>query len=142
MAANEAVDQMLFASDGDITETGAANFFLADDERLVTRHLDESFLHGVTRDSVIRLARHIGYEVEERTMGLDELVEWSERGEAFLSGTAAVVAPVGTILHAGEALTFGDGQPGRSTLRLRQALVDIQAGAAPDPFGWRTPVHG
>ena len=141
MAANEAVDQILFASAGDITETGAANFFLADDERLVTRHLDESFLHGVTRDSAIQLARHLGYEVEERAIGSDELVDWSERGEAFLSGTAAGLAPVGTILRAGETLTIGDGQPGRNTLRLRQELVDIQLGAAPDPFGWRTPVR-
>ena len=57
MAGNEAVDQVLFATDGDITETGASNFFLGDDERIITRHLDESFLHGVTRDSVIQLAR-------------------------------------------------------------------------------------
>ena len=142
MAANEAVDQMLFATGGDITETGASNFFLADDERLVTRHLDESFLHGVTRDSVIRLARHLGYEVEQRSIDPDELVDWSERGEAFLSGTAAGVAPVGTILRSDEPVIMGDGQPGSNTLRLRQALVDIQVGAAPDPFGWRTPVRG
>ena len=141
MAADERVDQMLFATDGDITETGAANFFLVDDERVVTRHLDRSFLHGVTRDSVIQLARHLGYEVEERSIEVEELLDWSERGEAFLSGTAAGVAPVGTILHAGESLVVGDGQPGRNTLRLRQALVDIQVGSAPDPFGWRTPVR-
>ena len=141
MAANEAVDQVLFATDGDTTETGAANFFLADDERVVTRHLDESFLHGVIRDSVIRLARRLGYRVEERSIDPEELLEWSERGEAFLSGTAAVLAPVGTILYAGKTLTMGDGQPGRNTMRLRRALVDIQVGAAPDPFGWRTPVR-
>ncbi|WP_419848589.1 branched-chain-amino-acid transaminase [Candidatus Poriferisocius sp.] len=142
MAANEAVDQVLFASDGDITETGASNFFLADDERIVTRHLDESFLHGVTRDSVIQLARHLGYDVEERAIDPEELSDWVERGEAFLSGTAAGVAPVGTILYSGKTLTIGDGQPGPSTLRLRQALTDIQTGAAPDPFNWRTPVAG
>ena len=141
MAANEAVDQMLFATNGDITETGAANFFLADGERVVTRHLDESFLHGVTRDSVIQLAQRLGYEVEERSIDPDELLDWSERGEAFLSGTGAGLAPVGTVLYEGETLTIGDGQPGRNTMRLRQALVDIQVGAAPDPFGWRTPVR-
>ena len=143
MAANEAVDQMLFATGGDITETGASNFFLVDDERLVTRHLDGSFLHGVTRDSVIQLARHLGYEAEERPIEVDELVDWSERGEAFLSGTAAGVAPVGAIGRSdGDGdLAFGDGQPGPNTLRLRQALVDIQVGAVPDRFGWRTPVR-
>jgi len=142
MAANEAIDQVLFATGDDITETGAANFFLADDERVITRRLDESFLHGVTRASVIELAGHLGYEVEERTIGPDELIDWAERGEAFLSGTAAVLAPVGTIIRDGMTLTVGDGQPGPNTLRLRQALVDIQVGAAPDPFGWRTPVRG
>ena len=142
MAGNEAIDQILFATGGDITETGAANFFLADDERVITRSLDESFLHGVTRVSVIELAQHLGYEVEERTINPDELVDWAERGEAFLSGTAAVLAPVGTILCDDMTLTVGDGQPGRNTMRLRQALVDIQVGAAPDLFGWRTPVQG
>jgi len=74
MAANEAIDQVLFATGDDITETGAANFFLADDERVITRRLDESFLHGVTRASVIELAQHLGYEVEERTIDPDELI--------------------------------------------------------------------
>ncbi|MDE0603271.1 MAG: branched-chain-amino-acid transaminase [bacterium] len=140
MAGNEAIDQVLFATEGDITETGASNFFLADDDRIVTRHLDESFLHGVTRDSVIQLARHLGYEVEERSIDPEELVDWSERGEAFLSGTAAGVAPVGTILYSGKTITIGTGQPGPNTLRLRQALTDAQTGAAPDTFVWRTPV--
>ena len=142
MAANEAVDQVLFATDGDITETGAANFFLADDERVVTRRLDDSFLHGVTRASVIELAEHLGYEVEERMIEPDELIDWAERGEAFLTGTAAALAPVGTILYDGRTLTVGGGEPGRNTMRLRQALVDIQVGTAPDEFGWRTPVRG
>lgn len=141
MAADEAIDQILFATAEDITETGASNFFLVDDEQVVTRHLDESFLHGVTRDSVIRIARHLGYEVQERSVHPDELIDWSERGEAFLSGTAAVVAPVGTIISAAGPLHFGAGEPGRNTLRLRQALVDVQAGAAPDLFGWRTPAR-
>ena len=142
MAANEAVDQILFATAGDITETGASNFFLADGERVVTRRLDESFLHGVTRASVIELAGHLGYEVEERTIDPDELAEWAERGEAFLTGTAAAVAPVGTILHGSRTLTVSGGRPGPNTMRLRQALIDIQTGAAPDLFGWRTPVSG
>ena len=142
MAASETIDQVLFATDNDVTETGAANFFLADDERVVTRHLDESFLHGVTRASVIELADHLGYQVEERTIHPDELVDWAERGEAFLTGTAAVLAPVGSIVHDGGTLTFGGGRPGRNTMRLRQALVDIQVGAEPDPFGWSTPVRG
>jgi branched-chain amino acid aminotransferase len=135
-------DQVLFATGGDITETGASNFFLVDDERLITRNLDESFLHGVTRASVLTLAADMGYRVEERSVPVEELKAWAEHGEAFLSGTAAVIAPVGKIMVDGEDIQLGDGQPGRNTLRLRQALVDIQLGRTEDVHGWRTPVAG
>ena len=135
-------DQVLFATGGDVTETGAANFFLVDGERVITRNLDESFLHGVTRASVLTIAADLGYEVEERSIPLDELRAWSGNGEAFLSGTAAVLAPVGTVLVDGESVTFGDGQPGPNTLRLREALTDIQLGKAPDAHGWCTFVTG
>jgi branched-chain amino acid aminotransferase len=140
MDRNSAVDQILFATGGDITETGAANFFLADNDRVVTRQLDTSFLHGVTRASVISLAQDLGYDVEERPIELNELTEWANRGEAFLSGTAAVLSPVGTILRSDENIVFGDGQPGPNTLRLRESLVAIQSGRSEDKHGWRTTV--
>jgi branched-chain amino acid aminotransferase len=139
---DHAADQVLFATGGDITETGASNFFLVDDERLITRNLDESFLHGVTRASVLTLAADMGYTVEERSVPLDELMAWAADGEAFLSGTAAVLAPVGTVSIRDERLQFGDGQPGPNTLRLREALTDIQLGKAPDPHNWLTKVTG
>ena len=142
MDKNPAIDQILFATGGDITETGASNFFLCDGDRVVTRHLDASFLHGVTRASVITIANDMGYEVEERPIAIDELSEWAAHGEAFLSGTAAVLAPVGTMLVDGRELTVGDGQPGPNTMKLRQALVDIAGGHADDPHGWRTPIAG
>lgn len=141
MDRNSAVDQILFATGGDITETGAANFFLADNDRVVTRQLDSSFLHGVTRASVIALAHDLGYQVEERPIELDELSEWANRGEAFLSGTAAVLSPVGTILRGDQNIVFGDGQPGLNTLRLRESLVAIQSGSSEDKHGWRTTVR-
>ena len=133
-------DQVLFASENDVTETGAANFFLADAERVVTRNLDQSFLHGVTRRSVLQIAADLGLSVEERAVPLDELKAWSEHGEMFLTGTAAVVAPVGKVIVNGEHIEVGDGQPGATTLRLRQALTDVQSGVAPDIHGWLTPV--
>lgn len=136
-------DQVLFATGDDITETGASNFFLCDDDRILTRALDESFLHGITRDSIIKLAVNLGYEVEERQLGVAELQQWAQRGgEVFLSGTAAVVAPVGTVIVADANVTVGDGQPGTNTLRLRDALTSLQVGAAEDPFGWLTVVKG
>ena len=141
MAENAAVDQILFATGGDITETGAANFFLADNKRVVTRQLDSSFLHGVTRSSVLALANDLGYEVEERPIELDELQDWAARGEAFLSGTAAVLSPVGTVLRGDSQIIFGDGEPGSNTLRLRESLVAIQNGSGDDAHGWRTAVQ-
>ncbi len=135
-------DQVLFATGDDITETGASNFFLADDTRVITRQLDESFLHGVTRDSVIAIAADLGYEVEERPLGTGELIDWAAKGEVFLSGTAAVIAPVGTVIVGDARHTVGDGQPGPNTLRLREALTDILVGAAPDNHQWRTTVAG
>ncbi len=139
---DHAADQVLFATGDDMTETGASNFFLVDDERLITRHLDESFLHGVTRASVITMAADLGYEVEERSIPIEELRAWVSEGEAFLSGTAAVIAPVGTITVNDDRLQVGDGQPGSNTLKLRDALTDIQLGKVPDTHGWRTAVKG
>lgn len=129
-------DQVLFCPGGDVQETGASNFFLLDDRRLMTKPLDGSFLHGVTRDSVITLARHLGYEVLERDFTVDEVKDWIRTGEAALSGTAAVLTGVGTFIHEGKEYQVGDGRVGRNTQRLREALVAIQTGVAEDPFGW------
>jgi len=129
-------DQVLFCPGGDVQETGASNFFLIDDRRLLTKPLDGSFLHGVTRDSVIALARELGYEVIERDFTVAELRDWIRTGEAALSGTAAVLAGVGTMIHRGERLTVGDGGVGPNTARLREALVAIQSGIAEDRHGW------
>ena len=133
-------DQVLFASGDDVTETGASNFFLCDGERLITRNLDASFLHGITRKSIIQIARDMGMEVEERSIPVAELQAWAEHGEMFLSGTAAVIAPVGKVITQGEHITVGDGQPGVATLKLRDALTDIQTGKAEDIHGWLTPL--
>lgn len=140
--ANHGADQVLFANHDDITETGAANFFLVEEGRLITRQLDESFLHGVTRNSVIAMAARLGFEVEERPITIAELTDWAGHGEMFLSGTAAVLAPVGTIVVGDAPVTVGDGQPGPNTLRLREALTDLLNGKADDPFSWRTVVAG
>jgi branched-chain amino acid aminotransferase len=132
------VDQVLFAPDGDVQETGAANFLLLDDHRIVTKALDGSFLHGVTRDSVLTLARDLGYAVEERDVTVSELLAWD--GEAALAGTAAVLTGVGSLVHHGDTVRIGAGEVGPNTLRLRAALLAIQRAEAPDPHGWTVPV--
>lgn len=138
--AEHGVDQILFATEGDTTETGAANFFMVDDDRLITRNLDDSFLHGVTRSSIITMAADLGYIIEERSVPASEILDRTGDTEMFLSGTAAVIAPVGALITEGASSTVRDGEPGPNTLRLRQALVDVQTGAAPDPHNWRTPI--
>ncbi len=138
--AEHGADQVLFAPGGDVQETGAANFLLMDQDRIVTRQLDGSFLHGVTRDSVLTLARDLGLAVEERPVSVDEVLSWP--GEAALAGTAAVLAGVGTLIHDGRRHTVGDGQVGPVTRRLRTALLQLQRGEVPDPYGWTRPVTG
>lgn len=129
-------DQVLFCPGGDVQETGASNFLLIDDRRVLTKPLDGSFLHGVTRDSVLTLAADLGYEVVERDFTVDELMAWAAFGEAALSGTAAVLTGVGELIRGGRRYTVGDGSVGPNTRRLREALTAIQSGAAEDRFGW------
>lgn len=127
-------DQVLFAPDGLVEETGATNFILLKDGLVVTPPLSASYLHGVTRDSTLKLAKHLGYRVEERPLTIDEVLAWD--GEAALSGTAAVLAAVGTFIHKGEEITVNNGDVGSNTRRLRKALTDMQTGSSEDSFGW------
>ncbi|NIR30590.1 MAG: branched-chain amino acid aminotransferase [Gammaproteobacteria bacterium] len=134
--ADHDADTVLFCPGGDVQETGASNFLLLNDTEVLTKALDPSFLHGVTRDSILTLARDLGYAVAERDFTVDELLEWSRTGEAALSGTAAVLAGVGTFVHRDHLHVVGSGNVGRNTLRLRKALTDVQSGRTPDPYGW------
>ena len=127
---------MLFCPGGSVQETGAANFLLFREGQILTRSLDSTFLHGVTRDSLLVMARDMGFKVDERVFDVTEMLEWVKNGEAALSGTAAVLAGVGTLVHRGHEHRVGDGEIGPVTRRLRAALVAIQNGEAPDPYGW------
>jgi branched-chain amino acid aminotransferase len=100
----------LFCPDGDVQETGAANFLLLSDDEVITKSLDTSFLHGMTRASILTLANDIGYRVNEREFTVSEMLEWVTRYEAALSGTAATLTPAGrdTGLQG-----RGDSGPGR-----------------------------
>lgn len=137
----DGADQVLFAPGGDVGETGASNFMLLDGKRVITKGLDHSFLHGVTRDSVLALARHLGYRVEERDITVDELLAWAPRGEAALIGTAAVISGVGTLIHHRRRTRVSTGEAGPNTARLRAALVAVQRGTAPDRWGWTEPLR-
>jgi branched-chain amino acid aminotransferase len=131
------VDQVLFCPGGEVQETGAANFLLIREGKILTRSLDSTFLHGVTRDSLLTMARDLGFQVEERVFTVAEMLAWVKDGEAALSGTAAVLAGVGTLVtRDGEHRVAGTGEVGPVTRRLRAALVGIQTGENPDTRGW------
>ena len=134
------VDQVLFCPNGDVQETGAANFLLISDDEIITKPLDSSFLHGMTRDSILKLAADNGYTVNERNFTVDELLELVKTHEATLSGTAACLSPVGALVYHGEEVKVRDGNAGPNTIKLRKALQDIQYGLAPDTHGWLTEV--
>jgi branched-chain amino acid aminotransferase len=130
------VDQVLFCPGGQVQETGAANFLLIRDGELLTRGLDSTFLHGVTRDSLLALARDRGFDVSERVFDVKEMLDWVKTGEAALSGTAAVLAGVGTLIYGGSEHRVAGGDVGPRTRELRSQLVAIQQGEAPDRHGW------
>ena len=134
------VDQVLCCPGGEVQETGAANFLLIRDGHILTRSLDSTFLHGVTRDSLLTMARGMGFRIEERVFDVAEMLRWVKDGEAALSGTAAVLAGVGTLVHGGTEHRVGTGEVGPVTQRLRAALVAIQNGEAADTHGWTTRV--
>lgn len=107
---------------------------------LVTPDLSSgTLLPGITRDSLLTLARDRGWQAVERRISVDELTADITSGalkEAFACGTAAVITPIGVVKSSRGAWTVADGQPGKVTMELRQALLDLQHGRAPDPHGW------
>jgi branched-chain amino acid aminotransferase len=134
--AKHQVDQVLFCPGGEVQETGAANFVLIREGELLTRSLDTTFLHGVTRDSLLTLGRDLGYKVAERVFDVKEMLDWVKTGEAALSGTAAVLAGVGTLIYRGTEHRVAGGEVGPLTRALRTQLVAIQQGDAEDRHGW------
>ena len=130
------VDQVLFCPGGEVQETGAANFLLIRDGELMTRGLDSTFLHGVTRDSLLTLARDRGFRVSEPVFDVKQMLEWVKSGEAALSGTAAVLAGVGTLIYRGAEHRVAGGDVGPHTRAMRAQLLAIQHGEEPDPHGW------
>jgi branched-chain amino acid aminotransferase len=128
-------DQVLFAPGGTVQETGASNVLLIDGDRVLTPALTDAYLHGVTRDSLLRVAASRGWEVIERDVSVADCLQWiaSPTAELALTGTAAVVASVGRLVVDGTAHPVGIGGTAR-TDALRTALVDIQTGRA--AFVW------
>lgn len=102
-----------------------------------------SVLPGVTRRSALQLLRDWGYEVEERDLSIDELIAAAKDGtleEAWGTGTAAVISPIGEISFEGEDFTIGGFRIGELTQKLYDAITGIQWRKTEDPYGWVVPV--
>jgi branched-chain amino acid aminotransferase len=136
-------DQVVFLDAAEhrwVEELGGMNlFFLFDDGSILTPPTDGTILEGITRDSIIRLARNQGMSVREERYSMDQWRADALSGtlrEVFACGTAAVVTSVGSVHSTEGEFSIGAGGPGQITQKLRSALVDIQRGIAPDPHGW------
>lgn len=123
-----------------VEELGGMNiFFVFEDGSLQTPPLTGTILPGITRDSLIELARDMGLTVREEPYSIDQWQADAQSGrltEAFACGTAAVVTPIGKVKGRKHGFTIGDGHAGPVTERLKAALTDIQFGRAPGPHGW------
>jgi branched-chain amino acid aminotransferase len=122
-----------------LEEVGSMNIFFVIDDELITPELNGSILPGVTRKSVIELARHWNEKVSERKISIDELMQAHAAGslkEVFGAGTAAVISPVGQIKYNDQVITINDNQTGPVAKKYYQAITDMQYGKAEDPMGW------
>jgi|SRR5690554_1298157 len=126
-----------------IQEVGTMNiFFVKNGNTLLTPALDGGFLPGITRDSLLKLARHLGYKVEERSITIHEVVAMIEKGEItemFGAGTAAVITFIDRIGYDGKDYLF-DSSTYTVGPKLKQSLLNIQKGIDEDPFNWVFPV--
>ena len=126
-----------------IEEVGAMNIFFKINGKVVTPMLNGSILPGVTRASCIELCKSWGYEVEERRISGDELVDAARTGaleECWGSGTAAVISPVGNLRFEDEVMEIGGGNIGPLSQRLYDTVTGIQTGKVEDTFGWTVEV--
>ncbi|MGW6686115.1 branched-chain amino acid aminotransferase [Streptomyces sp. NPDC054961] len=131
-----------------IEEMGGMNlyFVYADEDgtrRIVTPELTGSLLPGITRDSLLTIARDLGYTAEEGRITTEDWKRDNENGtltEVFACGTAAVITPVGSVKSERAGWTQGNGEPGEVTMKLRKALLDLQTGHTADTHGWMHPL--
>lgn len=122
-----------------VEEVGSMNMFFLMRDGLITPPLNGSILGGITRDSILTMAAEMGYPVTQRRLTVDEVFGAAESGdllEAFGTGTAAVVSPVGLLHWSGREVTLCGGRIGALTQRLYDALTGIQYGTLPDTHGW------
>ncbi len=122
-----------------VQEIGTMNVFFVIGDKVITPDLSETILEGVTRDSVIEILKENGYEVEERPLHIDEIIEASKAGiltEAFGTGTAASIAPIADFTYMGEKMVLPEQSTWKIAPWLKAELNDIRYGRKPDARGW------
>ncbi len=126
-----------------VEEVGSMNVFFKIDGEVVTPALNGSILQGVTRGSIIELLKHWDVPVSERRIAFQEVYDAYKAGkleEAFGTGTAAVISPIGEFFWNGEKMIINNGKTGELSHKLYDTLTGIQSGKLDDPFGWVTKV--
>ncbi|MFK0042639.1 branched-chain amino acid aminotransferase [Streptomyces sp. NPDC090741] len=126
-----------------IEEMGGMNLYFVYGDRIVTPELTGSLLPGITRDSLLTIARDLGYTAEEGRISTEDWKRDNENGtltEVFACGTAAVITPVGSVKSERADWTQGTGEPGEVTMKLRKALLELQTGRTADTHGWMHPL--
>ncbi|MEG2675682.1 MAG: aminotransferase class IV, partial [Clostridia bacterium] len=146
LANKKGYDQVLWLDAKDhkyVEEVGSMNMFFVIGDEVVTPALVGSILPGITRNSCLQVLKKNGYKTSERRISMDEIVEAFDKGElkeAFGSGTAAVISPVGTIFYKGKDMLINGGKMGKITEFLYNSITGIQNEKKPDEFGWVTEV--
>jgi branched-chain amino acid aminotransferase len=141
-AVEEGYDQLIWTDSKEhayIEELGAANVLFLLNGKVVTPSTRDTILKGVTRDTVLTLARDWGYEIEERRVSVAEILEGAKNGkltDAFGAGTAATIAPIGVIEYEGNVYTLPDPAQRDFSGKLLKTLNEIRYGVTPDPYGW------
>jgi len=122
-----------------VEEVGTMNMFFVLDEEVITAPLTGSILGGITRDSAIKILRNWGITVKEKPLSIDEVIAAAANGrlkEAFGTGTAAVISPVGQITYKDKDYVVAGGTMGELSQRLYDEIVALQYAEKPDPYGW------
>ncbi|HPD57377.1 MAG TPA: branched-chain amino acid aminotransferase [Smithellaceae bacterium] len=128
-----------------VEEVGTSNIFFFINDELITPALTGTILPGITRKSVIQLAKHFGMKVAERQISIDEVTESLQKGalkEVFASGTAAIISPVGQIYYRGKEYLINQGKTGPVAEKLYTEILQIQYGLKQDEFNWRIKIDG
>lgn len=142
LAHEQGYDQLLWTDGREhkyFEESGTMNVMFVINGRIVTPPTGDSILKGVTRDSVLQLARDWGVAVEERPVSVEEVITAAKNGtleEAFGAGTAATIAPIAAVSHEGADYILPPVETRKLSNRLHQAMDEIKTGKVADPHGW------